>query len=548
MQLSKTLLLGGICLFGNVFAGTTWPAGQQISDSPSLINPFPFSVAMDQNSNAITGWLEGELGVDNTIYSASLPADTETWYSPIVITTGTPPQYVSFPVFFAEDTGLIKGAWVNFQQNEGVFNQLYMESASKESVLDGAWSEPISSSVLNGFPYGGGGSIDTLGNQLRVLALVSDYVTPTPPYSIQLVTLGGEATEWAGPDILGEDNSSISGPVVFGGVSQGMGLISWRQGLSLKTSRYDFSNETLIDLADLTLPSGTTDIGFITGSVSLSGDAVIAIGLRNGEGPNYAIYTSSLPATSSNWTYPEIVSNPSNNTMANFLSLKTDNTGNAVILWGESTSEGNVFVRAASLPFGGTLSDVVDLTPSNPSTSTSIDDKSAISLAVDQFGNAVGVWQFHIGDDPTVQVASCSVGGDWSSPQVLSSTGSFPRTALSNQGTAQAVWLDSISSLVYGSTNKDLFPLSAPSGFAGYFSNASENNYYLNVHWTPSQAPNVVNYQIFRDDNLVASVAGTSPFTYQFLFDCEQLDGVYTLVAVGSNGNKSEPITFTLTE
>lgn len=552
MQLIKILcsfLTTGLILASTSVTAQSWTDPEQISDRPSSVNPTPSNLVIDPNSNAITGWLQGSVGVDNTLYTSSLPEGASSWRNPEVLYTGTSPEFATFPILFADNLGIVKALWANFRENEGIFNQTTLLSSS-QLVLGTAWSTPIISSTLTGFPNGGGASVDEQGNQLGVLALATDNQTYTPPFTITLVALANEATSWTVPIELGIDNSTISPPAIFSGAAQGIGLVGWRMDspLSLKTARYDFSSGIVHPLNDLPLPSGTTDIGFVRGVVAADGNATIVVGLQNGEGTNYVLYSSFLPAQSNIWTYPKIFSNPVNNTAFNYLSLKADEEGNSVILWGELTPEGTSYIRAGTLVFGGDIANITDLTNPNPSVPVTVNDFSGVNVDVDQVGNAAAIWQLVIDGAPSVQVASLPAGGVWTSPKTLSTTGGFGRIALSNQGTGIVVWLDSVTSLEYGSKNDHLFPLDSPSGFAGYFSQGPGTDYYLNMHWAPSSANNVLNYEIFKDDELIANIAGSGPFTHTLLLDCRSLDAAYTLVAVGSNGNKSVPVSFTLTE
>ena len=545
MQIFKNDFLMSIgvstCLFlGNSAMLLAWTQGQPISDGPSSLNPTPSCLAIDHNSNTTVGWLGGVIGTDNSLFTASLPAEAPNWNAPILLYSGTPPQFSSFPEIFADNNGKVNSIWANFLFDKDVANATIILNSTQDS-LDFSWPTPIASDELIGFPNGGDIGVDKLGNKVGILALTANSESSFPPFSIMLVAMANGATSWTSPVVLGTDNSSNS-PVVFVSASEGQALLGWRETpLSFKSARYNFATEELSAINNLYLPAGTTDIGFAKAVVAASGDATAVFGVRIGLATNYVIYSAFLPKGSSTWTFPEPVSNPDHDTTNLYLSIKTDDAENTKILWGELNASNNGFIRAASLPFGGAITDIQDLTDPNPSVSTTGGEGSGLLLDLDDFGNQVAIWQLYIDSVPTVQVASKANEGSWTTVENLSSTGLTPKVCLSNQGTSVAVWVDSVTHLLNASTSNYLFPLSAPTLFGGYISE-EDSGFALNFHWNPSLAPNVVNYEIFNGTRLVASISGEGPFSYQQMLDCDSIDGIYTLVAVGSNGNKSEPL------
>lgn len=524
-----------------------WTEGQVISNSYSSLNPALSCIAIDQNSNTTVGWLQGNLGVDAALFTASLPAESQKWNEPIPLYTGTPPIFPTFPGIYADNNGTIHSLWANFHLEDNVAEALNVLSSTQNS-LESTWQSPTVSGNLEGFPNGGEASVDKEGNEIVILALTTDSVSSAPPYSVTFTAKSKNAANFTSPTVVGLDNI-MSSPVVCVSASHGYALIGWKEGptLSFKTSLYNFSTGELTPTNNIPLPAGTLDVGFAKTVLASNGDAIMAFSLRIGASPKYVIYSSFLPKGNTTWTFPEPVSNSNHDTIYNYLSIKADKKGNSTLLWGELNDSNNGFIRVGSLPFGKNITEVQNLTNADSPVPVLGNENSNLSLEIDHFGNKVAIWQFIIDNVSTVQVSSKAIGNNWMSAQNLSQEGHSPRIALSNQGTAVAVWVNSVNNLLTASIDNFLFPLPNPSHFQGYISE-EEDHTILNFHWNPSLAPNIINYEIFNGDKLIASVSGNGPFTYQEHLKCDSVEGSYTLVAVASNGNKSSPIEVVLTE
>ncbi len=521
-----------------------WSSAMPISEAPSMINPTPSNLAIDANSNAITGWLQGELGTDNVLYTSSLPGGASRWNLDVVLYEGTAPQFATFPLLFANKNGVIRAAWANFHQGDTSYDETSLATTAQQT-LGYYWPSSVGSDTLTGFPNGGSVGVDESGNCIALLATVSDSNSNTPPFSINYFAFNSDTNSWSGPVNLDTDGSYAS-PAVFAASAKGDAVLGWRADSTLKTARYSFAENSVTPINEIPLPSGTTNVGFIQGAMGDNGDVVAVFSVQIAYESNFFLYASFLPKGSEIWTFPIPISDPTNNSNGMLLSVKTDKNSDSTLVWGEVTPDNTLYIRAATLPFGEDLSEISNLTSPSPTTPTTPSDSSNILLDIDAWGNAVAVWQFLVDGESTVQVASCLKGGSWAPGQTLSSTGFMPRVALSDQGTAVAVWLDSETSYLKGSRNNRLFPIMRPSSFGGYIVEAGDD-YNLHLHWSPSTAPNVLNYQIFKDGELLANVSGDGPYTYVYTLGCDSLeDAAYTLVAVASNGNKSTPLPLVL--
>ncbi len=550
--MKKSLFLSlavGACLFA---VGATslygWTPSVAISEETSSVNPTPPHVSIDQNSNTLVGWLAGYVGSGLNLYTANLPAAAPAWGRSVALFSSTPPEYPTFPIVFADSTGSSHAAWSTYTQDGGVFNQTVLYSAV-QPTLGSSWGEPIVTPAQATIPKAGSVGIDQQGNMCGVLAVGPDSSTYAPPYTIQFMALASDATAWIGPFAIGTDSVG-SGAAVFAAAAQGEAILGWKvsPALELQSARYTFGDTELSLIGNVPLPAGTTDVGYTRAALSESGDTVCIFNVQIGEDTKYMLYSTFLPKGSSTWSFPELISNPENNTNGYTFSLNVDLQGNATLLWTETTPSNNAFVNTANLPFGGLLTNVQSLTDTSAVPGNTIDQNSQNSIQVDSFGNAVAIWGLTIGGTtPTIQTASRSAGGNWSSVTTLSNSGGQASVALSDQGTAVAAWIDTNTGLLMGSTSNHIFPLASPSGFAGYVT-SSGGDYLLKMHWKPSKAPNIISYEIFQAGTLIGNVGAEGPFEYTNTLNCPDVENEYTLVAVASNGNKSTPITLTVTE
>lgn len=548
MKYMKNNFLLSLGISSLLFSGMTisleaWTTPETISSTASSVNPSATNLTIDQNSNAVVGWLEGTLGVDNNLLSAFLSAGAPNWSTPNSLYSGTSPEFACFPLIYTDNNGTAYAFWANFHQGDTSFDQTTIATSS-EGFLDTSWGTAVLGTIMNGFPNGGGASVDELGNRVAVLALTTDSSTNPPPYAINFSALAFDAGSWTTPILLDTDESTLSGPVVFNVSSHGESIIGWRINpeLTFKTARYSFATDTITALNNIPLPTSAVDVGFVKSAIGANGDVTVVFSARIGTPANYILYSTFLPAGSDTWTYPAIISNTDNNTNNNYLSIDMDRNNNTTIVWGEVTPSNDGYLRAATLPFGGSLSSITDI-----ASVVEIDDmnqNSGAMVDVDAFGNAVATWNQVVEGNSIIQVASRPEGGSWTAADTLSGTGNIPRVALSEQGTAVVVWLDTVTSYLYG-TSSNLFPVNAPQSFGGFIT-ADETTCYLNMHWSPSLAPNISNYQIFRGSTLIATIAGSGPFTSVYPIDCGFIEGDYTIIAEASNGNQSAPVTLVL--
>lgn len=516
-----------------------WSPPVQISAGLSSLNLGTTPLVIDNNSVALVGWLDGNIGVAQTLSSASLFPQFNVWTTPqIIYNNTTPGLFPSFPTMAVDIFG-------NQIAGFGVIDPMSIESfilnASRRSVETTNWQPPITQ-VENGNPFGGSSlAIGNLGNFAALLALST--TGGTPPFNITLVQLPANSSSWLSPLVFAQDNSTQ--PAVAAKTREGNATLAWKVNtptLQIQTARFDFLTQQLSSIINVPLPPLTTDILGMDIAVDSQGDSILIYAAQIGS--NFILYSSTLLAGQNTWTAPILISNPTNEIIG--ASIASDAVGNSTIFWGEQITPTQQFVRVATLPLGGLPILVTDLTsPTN--LNTTVDASSRV--AMDLFGNAVAIWGITTSGVPMIQVSSKAIGQGWTPPETLSVFGIAPLVTLSDQGTAVATWLDNASNVLMGSRNLYLFALMPPSNFIGkIIENISPqgDSFFLVTTWIPSPAPNIVSFEIYQNEILIGTAPGEGPFTFVQPLSSGNISGIYTLIAVASNGNRSLPISLML--
>jgi hypothetical protein len=522
-----------------LFSGNTlhihaaWSPPVQISAGPASLNTGTTPLVIDNNSIALIGWLDGQIGVAQTLSSATLFPQSSVWTAPQIIYNNTiPGLFPSFPTMAVDDFGNQIAGFGVIDPMTGTF----VLNASRRSFGSINWQAPITQAE-NGNPSGGSVAIGNLGNFAALLALST--TGGTPPFDITLVQLPANSSSWAAPLIIAQDNSTQ--PAVAAKTHEGNSTFAWKvnsPNLQIQTARFDFQTQQLSPLNNVPLPPLATDILAMDLAVDSQGDSILIYAAQIGS--NYVIYSSTLLAGQNAWTDPLLISDPANTVIG--ASIASDSVGNATIFWGEQITPTQQYIRVATLPLGGFPILVTNLT-SPTSLNTIVDATSRVSM--DSFGNAVAIWGITMGGAPMIQVSSKAIGQNWVTPETLSFSGVSPLVTLSDQGTAVAAWLDSATSILMGSRNLYLFSLIPPPNFVGKVIKnefLTETAYFLKMHWNPSPVSNIVSYQIFKSGKLIETIPGDGPFKFLQPLHSKHVKGTYTLVAIASNGNKSSPI------
>lgn len=518
--------------FNSIQLYSVWSAPIQISTPASLYPITTVPLVLDSNSQAFVSWLDGSIGITQSISSATLLPQEGVWSTPeLIYTNSMPDLFVAYPSLTVDVVGnqTVLFALIDIPGGGIVIN------ASRRASYTTPWLAPISQTIA-AFPGASSAAADSLGNIAGLFALTS---TGTAPFDVILLQLPSNSSTWLPPLVIAQDNSPQ--PAVASNNVDGKGVLIWKvntPSLQLQTMRYNFITQQPETILAVPLPALTNDIVAVDVAVDSLGNAIMAYVVQIGAGT--VLYSSTLLAGESTWSDPLLISDPAN-TMLGF-SIASDSVGNTTIFWGEEVSPTQQFIRAGSLPLSGTTVSITDLTDRN-ALNTLVDSTSHV--AMDSFGNAAAIWTTLTGGLSMVQVSSKPAGQDWTTVETLSTDGITPFIALNDQGSSVAVWVDVGTSALMGSRNIDLFALAPPAGFVGALAMSeflTETAYFVEMRWIPSSAPNILNYEIFENGTLIAVIPGSGPFKLLQPISSDRIQKTYTIIAIASNGNQSSPI------
>lgn len=533
-RMTTVCLMGFLALFSTsqFQLDAAWSPAIQISPGASSINSTATPLVIDSSSVALVGWLNGPIGISQISSSSTLSPQEVVWTTPQTIFTNTlAGAFPSFPTMSVDVFGVQTAAFSVIQLAPP---SITLEATRRVGRFN-PWPAPVTIPI-SGIPGASALAIGNLGNLAALLALTP---TGTPPFDITLVQLPANATAWLPSIILAQDNSTQ--PVVAAMTRQAMANLAWKVNtptLQIQTMRFNFATQEGSPMLVVPLPPLTLDIIGMDLTVDDANDTILIYVAQFASGN--ALYSSTLLSGESTWSNPLLISDPANNVIG--ASIAADAVGNATILWGEEVTPTQQFVRVATLPLGGVPIFQTDLTDRN-ALNTLVDATSRVVM--DSFGNAAAIWGITMGGTPMVQTASKAVRQGWSAADTLSTTGILPLIALSDQGTAVAVWIDSITSILMGSRNLFLFALQPPTDFFGRVVHnqfLNDSSYVLKMQWEPSPAPHVVSYEIFKNGKLIGVVPAKDKPKFLQTLHSKHVRNNYTLVAIASNGNRSFPV------
>lgn len=171
------------------------------------------------------------------------------------------------------------------------------------------------------------------------------------------------------------------------------------------------------------------DAEFPQVALDRAGDAVAI--WQEARGASETIESAARPAGGA-WSRPVDLSVPGR---VEAPEVAVDSAGEAVAVWVHSHGDRYV-IQSAARPVGGAWSAPADL-------AMAAADTRRPQVAVDEAGDAVAVWQQARGDNDAILAVTRPAGGAWSAPAVLSALGQNargPQVALDQYGDAVAVW------------------------------------------------------------------------------------------------------------
>lgn len=515
-----------LCSFSRtVYGDISWST--PVAISTALTDASDAHVVIDANGNATAAWVE-----NNTIKSSSLPFGGS-WSAPVTLSNVL--NTSSSPKLGVDSNGNVTALWIENTQ---------IESATLP--FGGSWSAETS-------PISGSGAsqpvlvVDSSNNAVAVWTR-SGFVESSTRIS----------GTWSLVSVLSAANSDNPHVAIN---NNGKAIAVWHSVISgadnLHSSTLTISTNTWA--SPLNVLPGTAGLLHNYPKVAIDGGGNATIAwfrynkLDGNAFQNVEVLTSDLAATAAAWTsLPTFLSSPGLRNPADLtIKLRFDDSGDILATWINSYDGETFTIESSRRIFGGTWPSPISFsTPSIYSFAIDVSIASGTALVTNMAWDGVSTVMIQSQEtdisDPVLQFYTSTV---------TFSTGNdnaFPQSALSITGSsvnAVAVWLhfDGSNVVVHAATGTDstIAPPSSVSATQNVTSFGVFNDYYNTITWTASTAPNIIQYNIYRNGIFFAA---TDPSTLQFIDHNTVQNGTvtYGVAALTSEFRQSDIVTFTL--
>lgn len=430
IKIALTHIPKAIAVFCLVFTSShlnaAWTTPVQISTS----NSDSVNIAVDISGNAVGVW-QGYDGNNYIIESASLPF-LGNWSSSVSLSMAE--QDAQAPEVAVNSLGDAVCVWSRYDGTDSIIQ-------ASQKVFGSSWVSAVNISTSGGNANGVEVSMDYSGTAKNAVAVWHRYNGTNFIIQSSELPSGGS---WSDPVNISPSGQDALVPEVCVDPSGNAVVVC---------SRYDgsaFTTRSIISLnGDTWGPSivlSEPGDAAITGNVSVdqAGNAIVV--WNQFDGTHYIIKSSAVPY-GGNWSTPINLSEGGQN--AFIPTVDSDPIGNAVIAW--IRFDGANYIAQASAK----LSDGTWTTPTDLSSVGK--DVRNVNLIINQYGQAVIMWDETDGTNSVVYSSRHFVNGLWSAPMQVSLNGAYaylPVVDIDDAGNAVAIWLefDGTDSYVWGST------------------------------------------------------------------------------------------------
>jgi hypothetical protein len=455
--------------------------------SPAGSDALMPSVSINPNGTAVVVWeLDTPLnpGIPSIIQAATLPNGSTTWSAPQDLTALIPAtidEIFDSPLVGTDATGHAYAVWSDFESS------ITHVRAAKLTINTNTWE------LLNTDLGNPGGETNCLNLQFAVApsgyAIIMWESTEIGDASIHSAILPANGTTFTQTPHLSPDNIDAMDPKIAIN-AQGNAVSVWYtvdSGINtIQGALLPFGATAWTPTIEL------TNIGIvIEPQVSINDNGYAAANWIFIDGVGFEhVQAAVLLPSQTTWTTPVDISVPSELTRTT--SISVDMFGNALSVWTRDNGASRDILQYATLPFGGTWSNPIDLTTADLSI-------NAESLATAPFGYSVLIYEgFDLSDDNVVQGLFTIL------PAPLP-----PRNFT-------------------GKTIKNKF--------------LNTTEYANELKWSPSLDPTIVAYKLSRNGVLIATIGPTGPFSYLDRDRKKNKEYTYSLSAVRSNGTESPAV------
>lgn len=392
----------------------TWTSPVALTSTPSDL---PL-VAVDHVGNTVAVW-QGYDGISYRTEASTMPYGGS--WSPEVWLSGAG-QNINTPSVAVDYDGNAVVVWSRWDGMESVIQAAQLPSG-------GSWSTPINISAKGYNADSCTIAMDFIGDVGNAVAVWHRYNGSN--YIIQAATLPSGGS-WTLPADVSPSGEDALVPAV---------AVDDQGNATITCLRYDGANYDVRSASQLysqpwgptfSLSSPGDATNFPSVTVDANGNAMVAFSQYNGS--NYVVMTSILPPGGS-WSEAVQISDDGQNAYSPLVVMEPG--GDATVIWAQFNGS-HYPLYSASQHVGENWSVPYALSSSNY-------DINVYNLCSDLNGNVTAVWDISDGTNTWVQAATLPLGGNWSIPDDISTSGAqanSPNVGVDGSGNVVAVWVE----------------------------------------------------------------------------------------------------------
>lgn len=525
-------LTGAICLSFSTLLLGSWSAPQDISPDFLSFNRSP-QLAINPSGHVVVIW-SGQLDETFTSVQAATFSFGGNWSAPAIIQQAL---LTSTSPFAAIDPA--GNSTVVWQFDEPVTPPPpVLPTIQTSSLVSGSntWSfPPVDLSLVEEIEFARDPQValDTHGNAVAVWAghVGIDGGDPGVDFLVRTSSLPAGDTDWSHPFDISSPGLVANNPVIKLDPNGNAVIVWWSfDGTFYSTLASTLPFDSTTPTPPFTLGLNSTVPTIPQLAINAAGYAV-AIYIQTTLADETFVQSSSL--LNGTWSPP--INIPASTDGSSTPQIGMDSHGNCIAVW-QQLIGGLTLIQSSTLPFNGVWT--------NPVTLSALDQNAETpKIAVNAFGNAVAVWSQTDGD----VYATTFVNGSWTPPVVLSTEPNFtatePKVAIDAAGNTVVAWVATFDDdpKIQAVVSTDLFAPAPPSNFQGTVINdrfIAQTDRIYQLTWNPSPTPSVLNYQLFRNGVLIATIPAAGPYFYNDHNRTKAAD-TYSLDAVGPGGSST---------
>jgi hypothetical protein len=380
------------------------------SDQPDL--------AVDPSGDAFAIWQSYD-GTNYVIQAASLPF-SGSWSSAATLSSSG--EDAQDPEICVDATGNALAVWSRYDGSDAIIQAASQPSGS-------SWSSAVDVSSSGGNSDSVEFSIDNSGSVVNSVAVWHRYNGSN--FIIQSATLvpGDSWSMAANVSASGQD--ALIPEVVVDQSGNAVAIWSRFDGSDFIVNGASCLYGQSFGASTALSASGETAVA---ANVAIDGSGNALAAWSRFDGSNYIVQVATLPFGGA-WSSPLDLSAAGGNAFAPMIAMNA--SGDAIAVWTRFDGT-NYIAQVSSMPHAGSWSTATDLSASGF-------DVNNLAVTIDSGGNAVALWDETDGTQSAVKGASCTAGGSWTTPVVVSSSGAYaygPVASIDSAGNATALWLE----------------------------------------------------------------------------------------------------------